>query len=401
MFNQSFRLQPTTTSTAQRRPWPRLLGYGLGALALIAGCAGEVPLADDDDDFGGTTSGAPAGSGGSSNTTTSVSGSGGATTTGATTTGATTTGATTGTATTTTSSSASSSGSGGGMPALPDPELPGPYSITELDSTTTVAATGHNVAIHAAHPTTGGPYPVVVVGHGFQLPASQYTKYVQHLASFGYVSMTVDFPASFQGNKHTDNAKDLLGGFDWAASALSGIADAQNGGTSGHSLGGKAAILAATMDTRVKATITLDPVDSSMNCSPTDCPDVSAMLPIGIPTAFIGETIDSVGSFMACAPAADNFATFYANAAGPSVQIEVIGANHMSFLDNVATCGLPCFFCNPSQANDATVHKLSKALMVAFYERHLKGISGYQDYLTGSKAQQRYVNTGLAKIDFK
>ncbi|MBU0608823.1 MAG: hypothetical protein KKI08_13130, partial [Armatimonadetes bacterium] len=215
--------------------------------------------------------------------------------------------------------------------------------------------------------------------------------------------LTADFPASFMGNKHVDNARDLLGGLDWAKGhpTIGPVADADHAGASGHSLGGKAAILAATMDARIKATITLDPVDSSTACSPADCPDVSAMLPIPIPTGFVGETTDAAGGVQPCAPAADNFATFYANASAPSVAFEALGANHMSFLDDVKACGFTCSFCNPSKVDDAVVHDMASALVVAFYERYLRDDDAYDTYLTGAEAQARYVGTGLATIQQK
>jgi len=295
---------------------------------------------------------------------------------------------------------AGAGGQGAGPANATDPAQPGPYAIAELDDKHTVSATGHEVAIHCAHPTDGadGPYPVVIMGHGFQLPPSQYFSYVKHLASFGYVALTVDFPAGFFGNKHVDNAKDMLGGIDWAASALAGLADSNNVGASGHSLGGKAALLAATMDQRIKASITLDPVDSAMNCSAADCPDVSAMMPLPIPTGFIGETTDAAGGFQPCAPKADNFETFYAPSASPSLSVEVLGANHMSFLDDPGSCGLTCSFCKAASIDGSVVTALSRAFMVAFYQRHLKAIAGYDLYLTGAEAQTRYVQPGLAVI---
>ncbi len=297
-------------------------------------------------------------------------------------------------------------GGGGTTSEVSDPNLDGPHTVAELDDQTTVAETGNEVAIHCAYPTDGpssGPYPVVVFGHGFQLPPTQYYEYLTRLASFGYVALTVDFPAGFIGNKHVDNAADLLGGLDWAESSatVSAIADTSNAGATGHSLGGKASLLAATMDARIKATITLDPVDSAMNCSAQDCPDVSAMMPLQIPTGFVGETIDSTGLFQACAPAEDNFQTFYAGTTAPSLIVDVLGANHMSFLDDPSSCGLQCSFCNDATVPSETVTALSRSFIVAFYERHLKGNTGYDTYLTGAEAQSRYVDTGTATVDHK
>jgi hypothetical protein len=138
-----------------------------------------------------------------------------------------------------------------------------------------------------------------------------------------------------------------------------------------------------------------------MGCNPTDCPDVSNLMPLAIPTGFLGETLDAQGAFQACAPAADNFTTFYAGTTSPSLQVTVNGANHMSFLDDVSSCGFTCNFCNAATASNAEVNSLAKAYVVAFYQRYLKGLAGYDTYLTGAEAQARYVTPGLATIASK
>ena len=107
---------------------------------------------------------------------------------------------------------------------LADPNGDGPYAFAERDATATIATTTDSVAIHVAYPTAAGPFPVVVFAHGFQLPPSQYLGYVRRLASFGYVALTVDFPTSLGGNDNSKEAKDLIGGIDWAkADATLGV----------------------------------------------------------------------------------------------------------------------------------------------------------------------------------
>jgi len=302
---------------------------------------------------------------------------------------------------------ATTTGAGGGNPVMaPDPEMVGPYTTAVVDDTVTVPATGSEVDIHCVYPTAGpdaGPYPVVVLGHGFQIPPSQYDSYLDHLASFGYVALSVDFPTSFVFPNHAENAQELAYGIDWAAAhaTLGPVADAMNAGSTGHSLGGKLAVQVASFDMRIQAVIALDPVDGSMNCSPTNCPDASNMLPFGIPTGFIGETVDASGGFQNCAPAADNFETFYASAGAPSLSVEVVGANHFSFIDDLQACGFTCTICNEATAMQDDVRLLSRATMVAFFERYLRGDTRYDVYLTGAEAQTRYVDTGLAIIQSK
>ena len=286
-------------------------------------------------------------------------------------------------------------GAGGASPVV-DPTVDGPYAIKEIDDTTMVASTGDKVPVHAAYPVSGptaGPYPVVLFAHGFQLPTTQYYGYLKRLASYGYVAVAPDFPAALLGANHLKNAKDVIGGLDWALSSpkLAGIADPKaKAGVSGHSLGGKLSIIAASLDSRFGASITFDPVNSSVMCNPTDCPDAAALLPLPIPTGFVGETTDASGGFMPCAPAADNFTVFYGKAGSPSLEVTVNGANHMSFLDDPSTCGFTCSFCNAATADHTKVINLSHAYAVAFYERHLRGDAAYDTWLTGAKAMSTY-----------
>jgi hypothetical protein len=302
---------------------------------------------------------------------------------------------------------ATGGGGAGGATTAPDPAMDGPYGYAEIDDKTTVSTTGDSIAVHAAYPTSGpttGPFPVVVVAHGFQLPMSQYYGYVRRLATFGYVALTADFPATLLSVNNVQEAKDLSGGLDWALGSpkLAGLTDPNAlAGVTGHSLGGKLAIIAASLDKRFGATITLDPVNSSMNCSAANCPDATTLLPLGIPTSFLGETTDSAGGFMPCAPAADNYTHFYAGTVDPSFAVTVLGADHMSFLDDPSTCGLVCSFCQPATADHAAVISMAYAYVVAFYERYLRGNTDYDDYLTGATANARYVTTGLATIELK
>jgi predicted dienelactone hydrolase len=316
-------------------------------------------------------------------------------------------GATTGNGPSTNNGSATSSttGAGGG---IADPGMDGPFTFAPVSGSAMNPESGGMVAVKGFVPTAGpssGPYPVVIIAHGFQIAATQYDTYAERLASFGYVALNVDFQASLFSVNNVENANDLIGAIDWAGSApeLAGKADLTKVGTTGHSMGGKLALLAATLDPRVKASITLDPVDGAMNCSAANCPDVSDKMPmLNIPTAFLGELLDSsAGGFgMACAPAANNFETFYAGAKSPSLSINVLGANHMSFIEDPSSC-FSCGFCKMATAQQAQVLGIAKSYVVAFYERYLKGITEYDTYLTGAEANARYVTPGQISIQSK
>lgn len=300
-------------------------------------------------------------------------------------------------------------GGSGGSSTTPSPLGEGPLGTSVYTASATVGATGNTVPLRCHLPEGGGAVPLVVVAHGFQLPVSQYEVTTRHLAGFGFVACTADYPAGFIPN-HANGAKDLLGAIDYllgaskaAGNPLSGRIDESQIGLTGHSLGGKLSVLAAAADARVRAVLGLDPVDSSMLCSPTDCPDASDKLPLPIPTAFLGETLDSTatGFGQACAPAADNFQTFYAKASAPSLEVTLIGANHMSFLDDPSTCGTVCSFCKQPTKPHAELIAVTRAYLVAFFSRHLRGELGYDSWLLGADAQANFVAPGRVTLASK
>lgn len=302
---------------------------------------------------------------------------------------------------------AGAGGTGGSAMDVADPSKDGPYQTATIDDNATSG--DHQVPIHCVYPTGGpgaGPYPVVIIGHGFMLPASQYYKYVERLGTFGYVALTADFKTSAFTPDNPGNAADMIAALDWVKAKLPDEANTDLAGVTGHSLGGKIALLAASKDARFKASITLDPVDGGGGpggaCQAPGCVDVSALMPmLDIPTGFLGETTDAMGGFQPCAPAAESYTTFHAKANSPSLSVTVKGANHMSFLDDVASCGFTCSFCNMATLDNATVNGMARAYVVAFYERHLRKNTQYDTYLTGAKAQELYVAPGIATIESK
>ena len=297
-----------------------------------------------------------------------------------------------------------------GQPALDDPEQPGPYMVASHAETYRVPASGNDLPLDCRYPSagpTGGPFPAVLIGHGFQIAASQYLGYAERLASLGFVACTADFRAGFVAN-HAENATDLIGGVDWlvaiaadAAHPLGPYVDPTRVGVMGHSLGGKVSFLAAARDSRIGAVLGVDPVDAAPFCNSTRCPDASSTLPFVIPVGLLGETLDAAGGLQPCAPAADNFRTFYDASATPTVEVEVLGASHVSFVDDPSTCGLACSACNAPTLDHAEVLRVSRAVTAAFFLRHLAGDLAYDAYLTGASAQARYVQTGMASIRSK
>ena len=72
-----------------------------------------------------------------------------------------------------------------------------------------------------------------------------------------------------------------------------------------------------------------------------------------------------------------------------------------TFIDDVASCGVTCSFCQKPTLDNATVNALARAYVVAFYGRYLRDNAGYDTYMTGVEAKQRYVDMGLIAIQTK
>jgi len=299
---------------------------------------------------------------------------------------------------------AAESGDAGGE--LADPALAGPFAVEESETTVNVASTGDEVPVRLALPKGTTKVPLLVFAPGFRIEASQYLGYVRHAASHGYASMVVAVPTSLLGNDNTRQANDMIGAADWAGSAanLGGRVDASRVVFAGHSLGGKLALLAGSLaPARTKAIVALDPVDSGgpSGCSAPCVVVKEKMSTLNVPALFVGETTDAEGTFNACAPAADNYVAFFSRAKAPSVEVTALGANHMSFVDDVAACGLTCSLCKPATAAAGSVAAMSRAFLVAFAQRHVGGMAAADAYLTGAVAQSRYVATGAATIRSK
>jgi dienelactone hydrolase len=290
-----------------------------------------------------------------------------------------------------------------------DPEQPGPFAVVAAAGRITVPATSHSVPFECRFGDGAPPGPLVLIAPGFQIAHAAYLGYAEHLATFGYLACTIGYSVGLP-TSHVDAAADLSGAADhlFAESARSGAPlegriEPDRMAIVGHSLGGKLAVLAASADPRVLALVGLDPVDAATFCNATRCPDATDRLPLPIPLAVLGETLDQTPAIggQACAPQAAGYTTFYQAASSPALEVTVSGAGHISFVGDLAACGFACSLCQSPTAPQDEVLAMSRAFVTAFLERHLRGDASYQTYLDGAAAQQRYVSTQRASLRSK
>jgi dienelactone hydrolase len=245
-------------------------------------------------------------------------------------------------------------------------DVDGPFKVTKKTEQASNGKGSFGVTVFV--PSGAGPFPVVVLSSGLQQPAAGYAPYAQRLASWGIATITRDDPGF---TSQTPSVQADVEGLvqSWLPTADGGIYDTKKVGLAGHSRGGLVSLLAAENGLlgKNKGLFLLDPVDNSGSSAK---PKIASL---GVPLAMIGETTDSAGAGMPCAPAADNYASFYALASSPAVAITAVDADHVMFQDpnNCSFCGL----CTKGKADPAKVLAISQRLMTTFFAKVLLGDS--------------------------
>lgn len=247
------------------------------------------------------------------------------------------------------------------------PDLPGSFANTSATnvSVTLAAAT---VTVDLYWPTDPGPFPAIVLGHGFARSAAVNAGWGAHLASHGFVVAVPTFPTPVSPN-HVLNGqimRQLLAWMRTAPAPIGARADASRGAYVGHSAGGLAAFLAAAADPSITALVGLDPVDAN---------DVGAMAApmIAAPTLVLAARPQ------ACNAQGSAGALYGALAVPSRWFLRVTNATHCDAEDpSNALCGLGCM------GQDA----MRRAFFRRYATAHLLGVFRCQEvaYLPGGSA---------------
>jgi dienelactone hydrolase len=193
---------------------------------------------------------------------------------------------------------------------------------------------------------SGGPYPVVALGHGFCNQPENYRNFGALLASRGMVvvapKLECNFLTSDPGALHAGNAQRLLAALDQvlalgnAGGVLAGRLDAGRTALAGHSGGGLSALVAAGARPSVKALVLLDGVDagSGSRASP-------------VPTLMLNTAGSSCNSN-------NNNASWYGlvTAGQPRSRMRVVGADHCDMQEPLSSA---CSFTGCAGSSPASV----------------------------------------------
>lgn len=287
---------------------------------------------------------------------------------------------------------------GGGIPGVDGGPRPdggtstgGPDSVGPFTVMRQTGMVGGSAAT-AFVPMVSSPVPLVLFKHGFQLATSNYAITAERLASHGFVVVGVDSGGGpFGGPTNAEESDGAIAAIDWATTSapFAASVDDERIGVAGHSRGGKVSVMIAAGDPRIDAVLLLDPVNG---CGPgqsfsAGCPDVTGAAFAGalrMPVGVMGETNNATGGFMPCAPADQNYQTIFAalGMASWAVEWTFTGADHMDFTDDGG--GFAGSFCTDGPGDDMMIRAQMRAMVVAFFRRHLDGDTAMDPWLSGA-----------------
>ncbi|MFF3501763.1 alpha/beta hydrolase family protein [Streptomyces sp. NPDC003247] len=265
--------------------------------------------------------------------------------------------------------------------AAADPSQAGPHAVAHTD--VTVTASGRSFSARVWYPGTtsgadapvaAGAHPGLAFGHGFLQDVSQYASLLGHYASWGFVTVA---PKSQGGllPSHSSFADDLNAALTWltvqngtSGSRFAGAVDTARLGVAGHSMGGGAALLAASRNTAVRSVSTTAAAETSPSA-------VTASAALAVPAQYVGGSSDSI------APVAANQQKMYDAKPAPAQLRVITGGFHCGFVDAWA------LGCDSGSLTRAAQQQLTKGVTAAYLLYTLGGDTSLYDQVWGTAAQ--------------
>lgn len=252
-------------------------------------------------------------------------------------------------------------------------------------------------------PANGQSGHLIVLLHGFGAKYTNYERYAKHLASHGFWVLGFNFLPSRKATdgEHDYRARQVVMAIDdlFNDADYGNLLPAQVG-ILGHSMGGKVAFMASTLDSRIAAIVALDPVNSGgPPCA--IAPDACAAYPTAPNPSRGAEgvmmNVQATSLILRSRPdpllAPDsefNAQWFYYGSDGqglngapsPAYFFDMGGASHAAYLP----------------ALGGKVVQISQRSAAAFFDQVLKGVDNSR-YLNGELIQRDVSLNRLAGID--
>lgn len=234
---------------------------------------------------------------------------------------------------------------------------PGPHRIASGD----LAAVGLPGSVFA--PVSGRDLPVIAFGHGWLQPVHRYAGTLRYLASWGFIVVapaTERGPVPSYSGLGTDLSRSLRAVVEGSLGGGVVTGSASKLGVLGHSLGGGAAVLAAAIDTGIKAVATV--TASASRSALRVAGDVT------VPGLHLVGVADRMG---------ENAGAELARSWGGPVQLrEVKGAQHLGLAE-----GRHWTTALSGNGAEKRIQQATRTLATAFFLRHLAGQDQLADEL--------------------
>jgi len=260
---------------------------------------------------------------------------------------------------------------------------PGPLPVTA--ATVNVGGWDDGFSVSVYQPS-GQPQlrPAVVFLPARAAPEWQYDSYARALASRGFVVAL----RTWYGFLRTDPelAADARTIADWLI--RHGLARAGDIGVAGHSMGGKASIMAALADPRFAAVVAIDPDENGYTHVAR-----GPIAGLRVPLLVIGAEV-AYKAFRLCATPDGNYRSFWRHAPPGTTELTLLGADHVQVMDSPDEPGMG--ICRVGKVDSQKVRLLSRAATVAFLLRQLSGVATAK-LPTGPGVVMRVVRTAPAQ----
>jgi dienelactone hydrolase len=264
-----------------------------------------------------------------------------------------------------------------------DPAGPGPEPVVAQTVNVGDWDDGFAVSIYRPANVTG-PAPAIVFLPARAAPEWQYDSYARALASHGFVVAL----RTWYGFLRTDPelAADARAIADYLLKR--GLARPGALGIAGHSMGGKASIMAALDDPRFDAVVAIDPDENGFTHVAR-----GPIERLHAPLLVIGAEV-AYKAFRLCATKDGNYRSFFRHAPAGTIELTLVDADHVQVMDDPNTPGMG--ICRVGTADSKKVRFLSRAATVSFFEQHLEGVA-MAHLPTGPGVRERVVPGELVR----
>ncbi|MFE1444457.1 alpha/beta hydrolase family protein [Streptomyces sp. NPDC058739] len=258
---------------------------------------------------------------------------------------------------------------------------PGVHAVAYTDLTVSASGRSYSARVWypgasagANAPVAAGVHPGLAFGHGFFQGITQYESLLRHYASWGFITVVPKSQGGLFPN-HSAFADDLNAALTWlttqnstSGSRFAGAVATSSLGVSGHSMGGGAALLAASRNSAVKSVSTLAAAETNPSA-------VAASGTLRTPAQYLGGSEDSI------AGVADHQQKMYAAKPAPAQLRVITGGFHCGFEDSSG------FGCDSGSISRAVQQKATRGVTTAWLLYTLVGQSSLYDQVWGSTAQ--------------